>query len=73
MGVEQDCWELRFEPRPRHDEDGLSGNHLSHVIVQTEPVGLDLQELDTSGIIRIRLYGFDPDIVPEQGYGRMFA
>ena len=73
MGVEQDGWKLGFESRPGHDEDRLSGHHLRHVVVEAEPVGLDLQELDASDIVRVRLNGFDPDVVPEESDGRVLA
>ena len=43
------------------------------MVVEAEPVGLDFQELDASDIVRVRLNGFDPDVVPEESYGRVLA
>jgi len=69
MRVKQNRGQFGLKSGPSHDENRFSRNHLGHMIVESESIGVPGQELEASVVVRIRLHRLDAQVLAEVSDG----
>ena len=72
MGVEEERRESRVGSGPGEEEEGFVGGEVEGPGLEADGLGLGVEVGNGGGVVRVRVGGFDPEVVLEASDGSVW-